>query len=708
MPPPFSRDTTFLQRMWIHTALLLRWSVLVAFIAPSVVYAEKTAADYYVHNLPGAPDGPLLKMHAGHIEVDSKHNGHLFFWHYQNRHIANRQRTVIWLNGGPGCSSMDGALMEVGPYRLKDDHTLRYNDGSWDEFANLLFVDQPVGTGFSYVNTDSYLHELNEMADEFIVFLEKFFHLFPQYETDDIYMAGESYAGQHIPYIAQAILERNKGDVHHKWNLQGLLIGNGWISPVEQYQSYLPMAYEAKLLEGGSPTAKQLESQQAVCNSELSKPGGTDRVDLHACEQVLTEILKQTQRTSGPDDQKCANMYDYRLRDSYPSCGMNWPPDLKNVTPYLRRPEVIKALHVDADKKTGWTECQGAVGSAFKAINSKPAIVLLPGLLEHMPIVLFSGAQDLICNHLGTEDMIHNMAWNGGKGFELSPGTWAPRRDWTFEGQPAGIYQEARNLTYILFYNASHMVPFDWPRRSRDMFDRFAHVDIASIGGSPADSRIDGEKGLEVSVGGHPNSTVAKEREAAKVKKAKWDAYYRSGEVVLVLVIFAAGIWGWFIWRARRRDGSGNTPYYGLLSPTTANNGPGAGSMGGTTHHQHRRGKSSGVGLERFRRTRLPGGLGIGMGNGKGRGNGDLEAADFDESELDNLRIPSPREGDEEEGRNHKERRYDRPDEDGDERGDVINGNGIGRANGKDVERFDVGSASSDDEDEGGKGTSRT
>ena len=81
---------------------------------------------------------------------------------------------------------MDGALMEVGPYRLKDDHTLEYNKGSWDEFANLLFVDQPVGTGFSYANTDSYLHELDQMSAHFMIFLEKFFDMFPEYERDDV------------------------------------------------------------------------------------------------------------------------------------------------------------------------------------------------------------------------------------------------------------------------------------------------------------------------------------------------------------------------------------------------------------------------------------------------------------------------------------------------------------------------------------------
>lgn len=76
--------------------------------------------------------------------------------------------------------------MEVGPYRLKDDATLEYNPGSWDEFANIMFVDNPVGTGFSYVDSDSYIHELPEMADQIVIFLERFFTLFPHFEQDDV------------------------------------------------------------------------------------------------------------------------------------------------------------------------------------------------------------------------------------------------------------------------------------------------------------------------------------------------------------------------------------------------------------------------------------------------------------------------------------------------------------------------------------------
>ena len=121
-----------------------------------------------------------------HVEITPEHHGNYFFWHFANRHLADRPRTVIWLNGGPGCSSEDGVLMEIGPYRVRKGGNLEMVDGSWDEFANVLFVDNPVGTGFSYVDTDSYVHELTEMADQFVQFLEKWFTLFPSYSHDDV------------------------------------------------------------------------------------------------------------------------------------------------------------------------------------------------------------------------------------------------------------------------------------------------------------------------------------------------------------------------------------------------------------------------------------------------------------------------------------------------------------------------------------------
>ena len=433
------------------------------------------------------------------------------------------------------------------------------------------------------------------------------------------------------------MLDRNKNtQSNHKWNVSGLLIGNGWIDPLRQYPAYHAFALEEDLYGGDQSKISEIEQRQKKCMDGLTN----DHVDSDICENILQKILSVTTA-----ENKCLNMYDIRLRDSYPSCGMNWPPDLTDVTPYLRRTDVTEALHINKDKRTGWTECAGAVGANFRASKSKPSIDLLPGLIEAgVPILLFSGDRDLICNHLGTEALIHEMSWSGGKGFELSPGVWAPQRQWSVNDESAGYWQEARNLTYVLFYNASHMVPFDYPRRTRDMLDRFMGVDIGSIGGRPIDSKIDGEKGLETSVGGHPNSTIAEEEQAEKLKEAEWKAYYKSGEAALVVVAIGAIIWGWWVWRERRRSrGRGGIDLgdRGLYSGIPMNG----------SH-------SNAGGLAGFRN--------------KGRGPGDLEAGDFDEAELDDLHVESPH-----------------PDDDD---GDEMDASGVK------VKRYDIGSDSEDGE----------
>ena len=422
-----------------------------------------------------------------------------------------------------------------------------------------------------------------------------------------IYIAGESYAGQHIPYVARAMLDRNKKtSQEQKWNLQGLLIGNGWISGPDQYPAYLQFAYQEGLIQGGSTQAAAVERQQSICMQDLAN-GGKDHVDTGSCEAILQVILQQTEKMEG-GQKMCFNMYDVRLKDTAPSCGMSWPPDLEHVTPYLRRQDVIRALHVNPDKKTGWTECNGAVGSNFNVPNSKPSTTLLPGLLEEVPIILFSGDKDLICNHIGTEELINNLEFNGAKGFEDN-GVTAPRLDWEFEGEPAGIYQSARNLTYVKFYNSSHMVPFDYPRRTRDMLDRFMGVDIATVGGKPVDSVIGGEKTPQTSVGGHPNSTAAEQEAAQKLKDATYKAYYKSGEVAFVVVLIAALAWGFFVWRARRRRAG----YQGVFGGDPDDN---PGGVNGIPLVKKPNG--------RFR-------------DNDGSGDRDLEAADFDEAELDEL-----------------------------------------------------------------------
>lgn len=409
-------------------------------------------------------------------------------------------------------------------------------------------MDQPVGTGFSYVNTDSFLKDLPEMAEHMMIFLDKFLSLFPEYQSDDVYLAGESFAGQHIPYICKALLDRNKKDASRFVPIKGILIGNGWIDPQRTYLSYLPFAYQSGILQGGSDAAAVVENRVSACSKSLSSLG--NRIHVVECEAVLQEILAQT-RTSG----KCINMYDLRLRDSFPSCGMNWPPDLDYVRPYLRQDSVLRALHVSPDKTGGWVECSGQVSGVFLAQDSRPAIELLPDILAELPVLLFSGDKDVICNFRGTEEAIKALDWNGGTGLEDSNGNLAVVDEWTFNGMPAGNYQTARNLTHVIVYNASHMVPFDYARQSLDMLNRFVGLDISNdaafesglVGGDLRNQKPSEDRPPE------SNNSI----ENDSVKQATWLAYQRAGEIVLVVVILGAFAFGTFVYRQRKKDSRG-------------------------------------------------------------------------------------------------------------------------------------------------------
>ncbi|GAA5991349.1 hypothetical protein JCM10908_003269 [Rhodotorula pacifica] len=455
-----------------------------------------SAADFFIPSLPGQPSDASVTMYGGHIPSappkngvpDTESDAHLYFYLVRNKHIAETERTLLWFNGGPGCSSFDGGLMEIGPFRLvpNSDGKLRELEGAWNEYANVIFIDQPVGTGYSYMSTNEYLHDLPEAAAHVVEFLTKFYKIFPEFSSHDTYIAGESYAGQYIPYIAQAILETTRLPTQ----LKGILIGNGWIDPWNQYPAYYEFALEAGILKEGSEADKKVRKEVENCMSNMRLQGGATKLPVHVgvCERILGAITDSTiQSVNGQN--MCVNNYDVRLTDTHPSCGMNWPPDIFDITPYLSRDDVKSAFH--ATRHAGdWTECNGQVGANFYTPNSLPSVTLLPDLLSKIQVLMFAGAEDLICNHVGIERMIENLNWNGATGWED-----ARAEDWVVDGRTAGTWTTARNMTYVKILDASHMVPYDQPLAAHDMFLRFVGASLLSAAGPAAQvpSRIGNE-----------------------------------------------------------------------------------------------------------------------------------------------------------------------------------------------------------------------
>ncbi|KAG0300355.1 Cell death protease [Linnemannia gamsii] len=444
------------QLTWMAVAAIAQLSSLTIAQAQ-----QKVADDYLVTSLPdlSAEESAQIKQYAGHIALDPEQESNLFFWLVTSRRPQKAQKLVSDL--AERSSSADGYFLETGPLRWVDKK-LTINKGGWHEFADVVFLDQPVGTGLSYTK-QPYLETMREITTHFLAFLKEFYAIFPDRAQYDLYLAGESFAGTYIPYFGQGILEHNENVPagHIPYNLQGLAIGNGWIDPLHQYTSYIPFVEQYGL---ATPTLMPLmNAQQEDCLDAIRRQ---DLISQNVCEQLVSLILQ-----SKSESTQCVNQYDIRLVDQYPECGLNWPYELPLMKAYLNRPDVKEALHATAGD-THWDECSRRVSIALQQDDSPPAIALLPGILEKTRVMLFSGQQDLICNHIGTEYLISNMTWQGSQGFQDTQSI-----GWKVEDKPAGEWKQARNLTYVLIYNSSHMVPYDVPLVALDMMNRFMGLD---------------------------------------------------------------------------------------------------------------------------------------------------------------------------------------------------------------------------------------
>ncbi|KAI9478008.1 MAG: pheromone-processing carboxypeptidase KEX1 [Benjaminiella poitrasii] len=552
-------------------------SALIGLLTLNSLYTvlAQTADEYKVTSLPGI-DVDLLNFtqYAGHIELSPKSNANIFFWMIEREIKTEPEKLIIWLNGGPGCSSMDGLFLENGPFRVKKDLTLSLNEGGWQNYATNVFVDQPVGTGFSFANTDSYMHNMDEVTDEFVEFLDKLFVVFPQLRQQDLYIAGESYAGTYIPYFASRLLDLNKKeDRAEKYNLQGITIGNGWISSIHQYNAYYDYSMKYNLID--HDRVSMVSTHLKTCQDEMKK---NEFIHISSCEKILTDVVDSSVHEDKNGLKKCINTYDIRsTEESFPDCGLSWPYELEEVTKYLRLKEVKAAIH--AEKQIlGWKECTSLVSTELHDDQSKPSYYLLPGILKEIPILLFSGEYDLICNYIGTEYLIGNMTWNGSRGFSKT----TVREDWKIDNKIAGYYTQERNLTYVLIKDGSHMVPYDRPIETLDIINRFMKVGDNVVKGKqsqvgdheevqkPGPTPSSGNKTEDESSSNHPNQ-----------EENKREPYYNNWGTTVVVGVVLFSLTSCFCWvrkNNKRLSGSAAVEFGG--APQRERERPSKGLLG--------------------------------------------------------------------------------------------------------------------------------
>jgi len=383
---------------------------------------------------------------AGLIELEP--GDEMFYWLFKSRGVPDEDPLVLWLTGGPGCSSELAVFYENGPFTINDDLTLTKNEYSWNEVSNLLFVDQPLGTGFSSTDKpDHYARNEDMVASYFYRFLTLFVEKFPEYKGRPFYITGESYAGHYIPAITAYIVEKQNPDI----NLISSAIGNGWVDPVVQYPEYATFAAENNLV--GSLHHYFLSGGYWLCQMLIKT--GIWFVALEECQLITTTIL-------GNPLSPAFNVYDIREPCSSPPLCY----DFTNLDLFIARKDVREALNVG---NKAWSDCNQVVhtfmlGDWVTDLSPKVDYALRNGV----DILVYSGDKDFICNWRGGEAWTNNIRWENQTMFQSSD-----YEMWYVDGVPAGEYKRTNNFTFLRVYDAGHMVPMDQPKNALDMLKKF-------------------------------------------------------------------------------------------------------------------------------------------------------------------------------------------------------------------------------------------
>ncbi|KAI8871219.1 peptidase S10, serine carboxypeptidase, partial [Ramicandelaber brevisporus] len=395
-----------------------------------------------------------------------------FFWMFESRNKPSTDPLLIFMNGGPGCSSLYGLFNELGPCFIgMDNQTAHINPFAWNNNANILFVDQPIGTGFStYVPMSNNSNPIpravdsKEAAADFDSLLQMLFQKFPQYAKLPLVAAGESYAGHYLTALATYIVEQNA--IRAKTptngttvvNLQSIVIGNGIVDPLTQYKSYPQMAcnspYPPILTDA---QCKDMANVYENKCAPLIKDCYDNPTNSKTCSQAT--ILCNNLMFDGYD---LGNVSVYDVRQ---------PPVIDpyrgDFEQYLRKQDVRKTLGVTAD----YQQCDYDVYSAFTHSGDwmMPYHRNVPPLLaKGIRVLIYAGNADYICNSIGNKDWVFALDWPGKSGLNN-----AQKKTWTVNGRTAGESWEYQNFSFVTIFEAGHMAPQQQPEASLALIEQW-------------------------------------------------------------------------------------------------------------------------------------------------------------------------------------------------------------------------------------------
>ncbi|CAM8902527.1 unnamed protein product [Rhodiola kirilowii] len=421
-----------------------------------------------IHELPGQP--PVgFRQYSGYVTPDHKNKQRALFYYFVEAQISpDSKPLVLWLNGGPGCSSLGvGAFSENGPFRPNKDGLLR-NEHSWNREANMLYLESPVGVGFSYAAGASIYETVGDKitAVDNMNFLRNWFLKFPQHQNRSLYITGESYAGHYIPHLAELMILFNKKQ--KLFNLKGIALGNPVLEFATDFNSRAEYFWSHGLISDST-----YNMFTKVCNYSRYVSEYYRESLSTICSRVMAQVSKETSRFVDKYDVTLDVCISSVLSQSKVLSPQQLPEKVdvcvedETVT-YLNRKDVQTAMHARLVGVRRWTACSEILQYEILDLET-PSIHTVGKIIQAgIRVLVYSGDQDSVIPLTGSRTLVHSLAK------QLGLNTTIPYRVW-FEGQQVGGWTQVYGnlLSFATIRGASHEAPFSQPQRSLVLFKAF-------------------------------------------------------------------------------------------------------------------------------------------------------------------------------------------------------------------------------------------
>nr|AZH81167.1 serine carboxypeptidase-like protein [Gastrodia elata] len=438
---------------------------------PQLCYSHSNSVKNRITRLPGF-DGELpFRLETGYVPINEESGAEFFYYFVESERNPKEDPIILWLTGGPGCSGFIGLAVHMGPLNIQTDNfdgnlpALVINPHSWTKLASMIFLDWPVGTGFSFSRTnEDYFNEDNQAKKQIYTFLRKWFLDHPNFVSNPFYMGGESYGGKMAPLVSHEIVEGNEQGINPQINFKGYLIGNPSTVQTLDKNYVVPHAFGLGII----PEELYKAIQTNCVSEDYQKP---NKAICAAHLQVFNKFVSEI-NSFGILEPVCSDEPPTSLVGvSKLHRSLEETTDISCITPdllanYWANNHITRNyLKIKTGKVGRWHRCNFNFAT-FNYNRSIPSSVPYHKNLttKGYRALVYSGDHDLRIPYLGTLEWIKSLGF-----LVLDP--W---RSWHSGGQVAGYTMAfANNLTFATIKGGNHLAVTNRPMQGFDMFERW-------------------------------------------------------------------------------------------------------------------------------------------------------------------------------------------------------------------------------------------